>query len=85
MRGSQAISIGKVVLEVRFKDKDGNWKSAKSMSANELPKAIVVLQKAYEYLLSNKDGETQADAASGSDVVKTEVNQKPEVMHEKIG
>jgi len=85
MRGSQVINIGKVVLEVRYKDKNGEWKSASSMSANEIPKAMLVLQKAYEYLLSNKDGETQADAASGSDVVKTEVNQKPEVMHERIG
>ena len=28
IRGTQAINIGKVVLEVRYKDKDGNWKSA---------------------------------------------------------
>ena len=53
-RGSQAISIGKVVLEVRYRDKDGNWKSTHSMSANELPKAILALQKAYDYLMTQK-------------------------------
>ena len=85
MRGTQAINIGKVLLEVRYKDRDGNWKSASSMSANEIPKAILVLQKAYEYLLTHKDGETQADAAPDGDVVKDEANQKPEVKDEKIG
>ena len=53
-RGSQTISIGKVVLEVRYRDKDGNWKSTHSMSANELPKAILALQKAYDYLMTQK-------------------------------
>ena len=86
MRGSQVINIGKVVLEVRYKDKNGEWKSASSMSANEIPKAMLVLQKAYEYLLTHKDGETETGAIGASqDDDKDEASQKPEVVQEKIG
>lgn len=53
-RGNKTINIGKVILEVRYRDKDGQWKSTHSMSANELPKAILALQKAYEYLMTKK-------------------------------
>jgi hypothetical protein len=53
-RGAKTINIGKVILEVRYRDKDGQWKSTHSMSANEVPKAILALQKAYEYLMTKK-------------------------------
>ena len=66
-RGAQTVSIGKVVLEVRYKDKDGQWKSTHSMSANELPKAILALQKAYEYLMIKK-----TDDAPDGDTADTE-------------
>ena len=82
--GGKTIEIGKVVLEVRYRDKYDNWKSTHSLSANEIPKAIHALQKAYDYLLTHKDGEHQADAGPDVDVVKTQVNQKPEVKDEKI-
>ena len=63
-RGAQTVSIGKVILEVRYKDKDGQWKSTHSMSANELPKGILALQKAYEYLMTKKSDEAHdGDAA----------------------
>ena len=52
----QKIPLPKVVLEVRYKDKHGEWKGTNSLSLNELPKAILALQKAYEYLLANRDG-----------------------------
>ena len=66
-RGAQTVSIGKVILEVRYKDKDGQWKSTHSMSANELPKAILALQKAYEYLMTKKSDEASSDAVDGGD------------------
>ena len=59
----QTISIGKVVLEVRYRDKSGEWKSTHSMSANEVPKAILALQKAYEYLMTKKPEEAQDASA----------------------
>jgi len=39
-----------VSLDKRYKDKDGGWKSSKSMKRDDLPKAILALQKAYEFL-----------------------------------
>ena len=61
-RGAQTVNIGKVILEVRYNDKDGQWKSTHSMSANELPKAILALQKAYDYLMTKKTD----DASTGT-------------------
>lgn len=41
-----------------FKDKNtGQWKQTSSLRTNDLPKAVLVLQKAYEYL-SLHDTET---------------------------
>ena len=50
-KGGKTIPLPKVVLEVRYKDKEGNWKGTHSFSLNELPKARLALQKAYDYLL----------------------------------
>ena len=36
-------------LQRRYKDKNGVWQSANSLRVNDLPKASLVLQKAYEY------------------------------------
>ncbi len=40
-----------VTFERRYQDKDGQWKSASSLRLNDLPRAAVVLAKAYEYLV----------------------------------
>jgi hypothetical protein len=70
-RGKELISIGKVLLEVRYRDKDGQWKSTYSMSANEIPKAILALQKAYDYLMTRKSDDAQNDAADGESLPVT--------------
>ena len=52
-KAGQTIELPKVVLEVRFKDKKTNqWKGTNSLSINDIPKAILALQQAYEYLMS---------------------------------
>jgi len=38
----------------RSYQKDGSWQSTPSLRTNDLPKATLVLQKAYEYLLFKK-------------------------------
>ena len=67
-RKGQMIPLPKVVLEVRYKDKNGEWKGTNSLSLNELPKAILALQKAYEYLLGQRDG-IATDETSGESTV----------------
>jgi hypothetical protein len=76
-RGAKTINIGKVILEVRYRDKDGQWKSTHSMSANEVPKAILALQKAYEYLMTKKSDESQHDVDDTTDAFS--------VAEERIG
>ena len=73
-RGPKTVSIGKVILEVRYKDKDGQWKSTHSMSANELPKAILALQKAYDYLMTKKSDEASDGDAGDTDVSEETMN-----------
>ena len=48
----QTVALPKVVIEVRYRDKNGEWKGTNSLSLNDLPKAITALQKAYEYILA---------------------------------
>ena len=45
------VSYKTVSLQRRYKDEKGEWKSANSFRLNDIPKASLVLQKAYEYLV----------------------------------
>lgn len=42
-----------ISLERGYKDKAGEWKSTSSLRTTDLPKAALVLGKAYEYLILN--------------------------------
>jgi len=59
------IPLPKVVIEVRYRDKAGQWNGTNSLSLNDLPKAILALQKAFEYLMENK-GPQQAEAVDAT-------------------
>ena len=56
-KNGKSIPLPKVVIEVRYKDKAGQWNGTNSLSLNDLPKAILALQKAYEYLMQHKQPE----------------------------
>ena len=53
-KNGQEIQLPKVVLEVRYKDKAGKWQGTNSLSINDIPKAILALQKAFAYLTERK-------------------------------
>lgn len=58
-KGGETLSLPKVILEVRYRDKHtGEWKGTNSLSINDLPKAILALQKAYDYLTAPKPEKT---------------------------
>jgi len=59
------VPLPKVVIEVRYKDKTGQWKGTNSLSLNDIPKAILALQKAFEYLTQHKEPWTREDAEPG--------------------
>jgi len=64
-KNGQSIKLPKVVIEVRYKDKTGKWNGTNSLSINDLPKAILALQKAFEYLMERKDpGQQKGPAVS---------------------
>ncbi len=50
-RNNETVSYRTVSLQRRYKDKNGVWQTANSFRVNDLPKASLVLQKAYEYIV----------------------------------
>lgn len=47
----EATEFKTISLQRRYTDKNGAWQSTNSMRINDLPKAALVIQKAYEYLV----------------------------------
>ena len=45
-----------VSFERSYKDRDGQWKSTSSLRVNDIPRAEVVLKKAFEYLVLKGQG-----------------------------
>jgi len=43
-----------ISIERSYKDKKDEWQSTNSMRINDLPRASLVLKKAYEYLVLNQ-------------------------------
>lgn len=56
----QKTSFNTISLQRRYTDKEGTWKSTNTLRINDLPKAALVLTKAYEYLVL-KDGDTLSE------------------------
>ena len=46
-----------VSFDRTYKDKGGSWKTTNSLRTADLPKAQIVLKKAYEFLILKEDGE----------------------------
>jgi len=45
------VSYRTVTFQRRYKDKNGEWQSTSTLRINDLPKASLILEKAYEYLV----------------------------------
>jgi len=61
------INIKKVAFQKRYKSDQG-WKTTYSLDINDIPKAILVLSKAYEFLILNADSHTEKDREIGETV-----------------
>jgi hypothetical protein len=48
-----------VSLQRVYTDKSGQWQTTNSMRLNDLPKAALVITKAYEYLVLKNQDDTQ--------------------------
>jgi len=72
VKDGKMMTIPKAVFQVRYKDKaSGQWKSTTSLSVNDIPKAILALQQAFQ-ILTEKNPKDNTDntntiAESGHD------------------
>ena len=64
-RAGKTVKLKKVSFQKRYRNSDGDWKSTHSLDINEIPKAILVLSKAYEYLVFG--GASEEDSPSVED------------------
>lgn len=51
----QEVDSPSVQLQRAYKDRSGNWQHTGSLNQNDLPKAVLALQKAYEALTLKGD------------------------------
>lgn len=51
VKDGQTFKYQTVTFERRYKDRDGSWKSTNNLRVNDIPKATLILHKAYEYLV----------------------------------
>ncbi|MFT4312892.1 MAG: hypothetical protein ACMXYA_00625 [Candidatus Woesearchaeota archaeon] len=56
----QQVTLHSISLQRSYKDKDGSWKNSANMRFADLPKAQLVLDKAYEFLALNETQEQTA-------------------------
>ena len=55
-RGEQTFTVRTVAFQKRYRDAKGEWQATSSLHVNDIPKAVLVLQKSFEYLTSNSFG-----------------------------
>jgi len=60
-KNGEVVGYRTVSLQRRYKDKNGVWQSANSFRVNDLPRASLVLQKAFEYLVIREQHDTAVD------------------------
>lgn len=60
----EPVEFKTISLQRRYTDKDGNWQSTNSLRINDLPKATLVLNKAYEYIVLKE----QADSSDTNEI-----------------
>ena len=49
-RDGQPFESFKVVLERSYRDRNGQWQNTNRYDPNDIPKAILAMQKAYEFI-----------------------------------
>ncbi len=69
-RNGEIVGYRTVSLQRRYKDKNGAWQTANSLRVNDLPKASLVLQKAYEYLVLREQGTVTEYSEIDEDIIE---------------
>jgi hypothetical protein len=55
----RTVKLKKVAILKRYKSSEGEWKSTHSLDKNEIPKMILALFKAYEYLIMGEKNDSE--------------------------
>lgn len=60
-RGDKRFQVRNVSFQKRYRDRNGEWQGTSTLEVNDIPKAILVLEKAYDYLTSgdHREGEKE--------------------------
>jgi hypothetical protein len=51
----------RIAIDRGYKDHDGNWKKTDTLETEDIPKTILALKRAYEYLTMGKHDETDSE------------------------
>ena len=46
-----------VQIQKRYQDRDGQWRNTTAFFVNELPKVLLLVQKAYEFIVLSERGD----------------------------
>ena len=63
-QNGKTLRIKKVAFQKRYKSAQG-WKTTYSLDINDIPKAVLVPSKAYEFLVLNPDTTAAGDTENG--------------------
>ena len=63
-RGGESFTVRKVSFQRSYLDKEGTWQTTNSLRVNDIPKAVLVLNKAYEFLTSTGQAEAEVNTAA---------------------
>lgn len=56
-RAGASVMVKKVTFQKSYKSAEGEWKTTSSLDMNDIPKAVLALSKAYEFLAMGGDTE----------------------------
>ena len=68
----EAVEFRTVTLQRRYTDKEGKWQTSGSLRITDLPKATLVLQKAFEYLVLKGQGSASSTSEPEGKEVEVE-------------
>ena len=63
-RGGESFTVRTVSFQRSYLDKEGTWQRTNSLKVNDIPKAVLVLNKAYEFLTSTGQAEAEVNVAA---------------------
>lgn len=63
-RGGESFTVRTVSFQRSYLDKEGTWQRTNSLRVNDIPKAVLVLNKAYEFLTSTGQAEAEVNTAA---------------------